>query len=870
MFRATAWIKRRLPGGSPVAKAAWGLAVVIGLTAPARADFIHRYSFNNGTANDSVGTADGTLSGGATISNGQLVTTGPHGQGAALPAAATSGVTGDFAIEQWFTRADTNANYSQLFSFATDTGHFLLVNPERPGNGVPGNDLAVDFNSGSGEVHLYTNGAPGAGTQHMIAITYSAGTQTASLYYDGALVPDVAGSSQGTLNIGAFNLQDISGTTDPNPNRGINDFSPFTDPSFNGSTNEFRLFNNAQTTSQVAADFLAGPDALPSASPEPGSLTLAGVVGLGAAGYGWLRRRRVRSFRPRLELLEDRTCLSTVVNFDAINALPFPGGVGGTALANYLAGYGMSISKVTPGTFVVVMDYRNEYGGQATIPPSLPNLLTQVGSNDPVSFEVDFAVPQDSFGFTRPALIAGPSGITHPQWDAFAFDATGHELDHVGEGLIASFSNVPAATYTLHGPGITAVEFASNNFHFAAFSAVLLDDFVLSNSVNNPLPTTTSLAPNTVPEGTASFGLTVDGNNFIPNSVVRWNGTALTTTFVGSTQLTATIPAADVAEEGAFPVTVFSPGPGGGTSNAQTFTVTDAPLTPLRIPVRVIAGAPFSGAVASFTDANPSGVIGDFSAKINWGDGAVSSGTISTAAAAGFTVNAFNVTGSHTYAAPGSYTVRVQIVDDGGSKTTAVSTATVASLGLPVQKGLTAETGFWAGKKGQALIDEFNGGPNATVLARWLATTFPNLYGANAGAHNLLNFNNTGGVITAATNAQVAAFYLSLLHEKGPKLDAAVLDTALDVYATTLSLGGTVARQFGFTVNAYGLGAYSFNVGHNGAAFGVPNDTTLDVYQILKAADKQAKKGVLYNGNKILQGKAERVFAGIDHAGHIT
>src|SRR5207247_6436941 len=93
---------------------------------------------------------------------------------------------------------------------------------------------------------------------------------------------------------------------------------------------------------------------------------------------------------------------------------------------------------------------------------------------------VYIAVPQSTLTFTRPTLLTGPSGITHPLWNAYAF-AGANQVDHVGEGLIASFSNVPAATFTLHGPGITSVRFDSNNQHFAAFSAVLLDNFVLSN-----------------------------------------------------------------------------------------------------------------------------------------------------------------------------------------------------------------------------------------------------------------------------------------------------------------------------------------------------------------------------------------------------
>jgi hypothetical protein len=54
---------------------------------------------------------------------------------------------------------------------------------------------------------------------------------------------------------------------------------------------------------------------------------------------------------------------------------------------------------------------------------------------------------------------------------------------------------------------------------------------------------------------------------------VRWNGSNRTTTFVSSTQLTATIPASDIAVAGTAQVTVFTPTPGGGTSSAQTFTI---------------------------------------------------------------------------------------------------------------------------------------------------------------------------------------------------------------------------------------------------------------------------------------------------------
>jgi streptogramin lyase len=298
---------------------------------------------------------------------------------------------------------------------------------------------------------------------------------------------------------------------------------------------------------------------------------------------------------------------------------------------------------------------------------------------------------------------------------------------------------------------------------------------------------------------------------------------------------------------------------GDTTSSSPSFalTVTPAPLTAFGVNVLATAGAPFSGTVATFVNADPFGFVSSYTATITWGDGNSSVGIIADQGG-----GVFAVSGSHTYADPKSDAVNVLIQHKLGYTTpaTAGSTATVTSLGIGVQRGQTGGIGFWQNNNGQALIDSFNGGANATALASWLATTFPNLYGANAGNHNL----------TGETNAQVATFYLSLFDLSGPKPDAQVLATALNVYATTLSLGGSAATVYGFTVNAFGLGADSFNVGANGAAFGAANFATLNVYELLLAANKQAVNGVLYGGDPILGNEAVNVFDGINEAGGIS
>jgi hypothetical protein len=114
-------------------------------------------------------------------------------------------------------------------------------------------------------------------------------------------------------------------------------------------------------------------------------------------------------------------------------------------------------------------------------------------------------------------------------------------------------------------------------------------------TINNPVPTTTSISPSSCTAGSAQFTLTVNGTNFVSTSMVNWNGTALTTTFVSSTQLTAIVTAALVASPGTASVTVVNSSPGGGTSNAQVFTICPAaPVINSRLTDSATWGSPYS------------------------------------------------------------------------------------------------------------------------------------------------------------------------------------------------------------------------------------------------------------------------------------
>ncbi|MFN0121730.1 MAG: hypothetical protein ACKV2V_14650 [Blastocatellia bacterium] len=103
-------------------------------------------------------------------------------------------------------------------------------------------------------------------------------------------------------------------------------------------------------------------------------------------------------------------------------------------------------------------------------------------------------------------------------------------------------------------------------------------------------PTLTSLTPNTATAGSPGLTLTLTGSNFIAGAIARWNGADRPTTMLSPTQLTAIIPASDLAQTGTASLTVFNPG--GGLSNTLPLNIVNpAPVITSVTPNTLAAGA---------------------------------------------------------------------------------------------------------------------------------------------------------------------------------------------------------------------------------------------------------------------------------------
>jgi hypothetical protein len=243
----------------------------LGLCTGARADLLHRYSFNDGTANDSVGGANGSLQGGATVSGGALQFNGVSAF-ADLPAGAIAiNSYSSVTVEMWLSvPANTTGGFASAFAFGrTDfsTGlgeQYLVFTP------VYGNASRAALSSDFYNVDRNAFGPRfDDGHEHFVAVTVDA--VSISYFLDGGLV--------GTNSLAGASLANLSNDL------ALLGRSVYVADAFEaGSMNEFRIWNNALSAGQVAADALAGPNVVP----EPGSVSLLWL----GVGLVILRRRK--------------------------------------------------------------------------------------------------------------------------------------------------------------------------------------------------------------------------------------------------------------------------------------------------------------------------------------------------------------------------------------------------------------------------------------------------------------------------------------------------------------------------------------------------------------------------------------------------
>ncbi len=196
-------------------------------------------------------------------------------------------------------------------------------------------------------------------------------------------------------------------------------------------------------------------------------------------------------------------------------------------------------------------------------------------------------------------------------------------------------------------------------------------------------------------------------------AAINWgNGHTSTGTVTGSNGSFSISGSYTYAVPGTYNVLVTLDDQAGRTAaTTATATVTGPVLTPLPTTFTPSIGQPFTGTVASFFDTNTSDTAADLKATITWGDGHVSAGTV---VAVPGTPELFDVQGTDTYSAAGTFPVSVVIVNTGGQTATANSTAIVAAPTL-IATGTTFPATPGVPLNGVTVANFTDTNPNATA-----------------------------------------------------------------------------------------------------------------------------------------------------------
>jgi IPT/TIG domain-containing protein/WD40 repeat protein len=103
-------------------------------------------------------------------------------------------------------------------------------------------------------------------------------------------------------------------------------------------------------------------------------------------------------------------------------------------------------------------------------------------------------------------------------------------------------------------------------------------------------PAIANLQPTTLPANSAGFDLIVNGSGFTTNSVVQWNGAAIPTTFISSTQLRGAVTATRLTAAAQILISVSNGSGAASLSNTANFTITESTSNTPRLLVSLSGG----------------------------------------------------------------------------------------------------------------------------------------------------------------------------------------------------------------------------------------------------------------------------------------
>jgi uncharacterized repeat protein (TIGR03803 family) len=286
----------------------------------------------------------------------------------------------------------------------------------------------------------------------------------------------------------------------------------------------------------------------------------------------------------------------------------FDGNFYGTASTGGLYGYG-DVFEVSPNgyetdlhsftindgeyplTAVTVDPDGNIYGTTSAGGANGYGTIYQLHPNGSTTVLHNFSGPSTSEDGEYPsALTLGNDGNLYGVTAEGGASGDGTIFEATPSGQFSTITSFSTST-----PGNTVALSDDGNFYGVANTGGGHGDGAIyewsPNPIGDPAPGLTAIGPTWAYSGSGSLTLTVEGVNFAPGALVEWNGAALSTTFVSGTQLTATVPSADLTSTGTALVAVSNPS--GLNSTNALFTISSAyqPAIAGLSPGSVVAGS---------------------------------------------------------------------------------------------------------------------------------------------------------------------------------------------------------------------------------------------------------------------------------------
>jgi hypothetical protein len=595
-----------------------------------------------------------------------------------------------------------------------------------------------------------------------ITVSTTAGTSGASTITIQSGTPTITGITPSSATVGgaAFTLT-VNGTN----------FDSSAKASWNGTALTTSYVNANQVTAAVPANLIA-------------SAGTASIAVTTAAGTSSTSSFTVQAASPTIS-----------------GTSPTSATVGGAAFTLTVNGTNFdSSTKVNWNGAALTTTYINGTKVTANVPASLIasvgtaniSVTTNAGTSAVSTFTIQLGAPT--------ITTISPTSVT-VGGSAFTLTVNGSNFD---SSAVVKWNGTALATTPLSSTQLAATV-PANLIASTGSASITVATSVGTSSASSlaiqqaGVPTISTLDPASVTAGGSAFLLTVNGTGFDSSSVIKWNGAALTTIYVNSTELQTAISANLVASAGTVSVTVSGTG---GASTASSFAIKlDTPTISGFNPTSASSGD------SSFTTLTVNGTNFDSSAVVNWNSTALTTTFVNAAqvsAAVPASLIASPVTASITVTTTVGTSTASNFTVNLGKPTissTDPTSVTVGGASFPLKvTGTNFDSSAKINWNGTALTTQLK---NATEVDATIDSTL--IAAAGSATITVTNSAGTSGSFTLAINA-AAPVITSLT-----PLSGAVGDTVVIAGSNFGASQGTSTVMFGTTAATVSSGNWSNN-----------------------------------------------------------